>query len=137
MRIKHLAVAALLSALPLLAGDLTAEVQAKFVKILSAAAGSPGKVVCKDFAVMTQLVKVGVANDPSSKVAWANSTADVKAMKAAGKLVICGKLDDLQSGGAIAVVEEGGKPQIYLHMGNVTASGVTLSDSVLKIGKRL
>ena len=40
-------------------------------------------------------------------------------------------------GGSIAVVEEGGKPQIYLHMGNLAASGVTLSDAVLKIGKRL
>lgn len=122
--------------LSLSAGDLPPAVQAKFVKILSAAAGSPGKVVCKDADVLGELEKIGVAQDASSKVAWATG-GDIKTMKAAGKFVICSKLDDLPKGGAIAIVEEGGKPQIYLHMGNIAASGVTLADSVLKIGKRL
>ncbi|MBI1751119.1 MAG: hypothetical protein HY014_12815 [Acidobacteria bacterium] len=125
-----------LAGLSLRAGDLPPAVQAKFVKILSAAAGSPGKVVCKDADVLGELEKIGVAQDAGSKVAWATA-GDVKTMKAAGKFVICSKLDDLAKGGAIAIIEEGGKPQIYLHMGNIAASGVTLADSVLKIGKRL
>jgi len=126
-----------LAAASLAGGELPAEVQAKFIKILAASAGSPGKVACKDAAVTGELSKAGVSADPASKVAWAASEAEVKSLKAAGKLVICGKLDWLPAGGAIAIVEESGKPQIYLHMGNIAASGVTLSDTVLKIGKRL
>jgi hypothetical protein len=127
----------MLMSLGLTAGELPADVQAKFIKILAASANSPGKVSCKDSGVAGELGKVGVAVDAGSKVAWASSEGEVKSLKAAGKLVICGKLEWLPSGGAIAIVEEGGKPQIYLHMGNISGSGVTLSDTVLKIGKRL
>lgn len=135
---KGLLAAAMVCAtgLSLGAADLPPAIQAKFVKILAAAAGSPGKVICKDSDVMGELEKLGVSQDAGSKVAWAKS-GEVAGLKAAGKFVICSKLDDLPKGGSIAIVEEGGKPQIYLHMGNIAASGVTLSDSVLKIGKRL
>ena len=135
-RIKALVVAAAAFTF-LSAGDLPGDVQAKFIKILASSAGSPGKVACKDVGLSVELTKVGVAAEAGAKVAWASSEGDVKAFKAAGKLVICGKLDWLSAGGAIAIVEEGGKPQIYLHMGNISASGVTLSDAVLKIGKKL
>lgn len=121
----------------LLGGEVPAETQAKFIRILASSAGSAGKVVCKDATLVAELGKIGVAADPGAKVAWASSEGEVKALKAAGKLVICGKLEWLPAGGAIAIVEEGGKPQIYLHMGNIGASGVTLSDTVLKIGKKL
>ena len=118
-------------------GELPAETQAKFVKILASSAGSAGKVNCSNAALVAELGKVGVAHDGGSKVAWASTEGEVKSLKGAGKMVICGKLEWLPSGGAIAIVEEGGKPQIYLHMGNISASGVTLSDAVLKIGKKL
>jgi len=118
------------------AGDLPADVQAKFVKILASSAGSAGKVSCKNATLAAELSKQGVATDDGSKVAWASSEGEVKALKAAGKLVICPTLAWLSAGGSIAVVEEGGKPQIYLHMNNIAASGVTLSDAVLKIGKK-
>ena len=121
----------------LAAGELPPETQAKFIKILASSAGSAGKVVCNNGALAGELGKVGVSPDPGSKVAWASSEAEVKSLKGAGKLVICGKLEWLSAGGSIAVVEEGGKPQIYLNMGNIAASGVTLSDAVLKIGKKL
>jgi len=127
----------LLMSTSLSAGELPADVQAKFIKILAASANSAGKVACKDAAVAGELSKAGVAADAGAKVAWAASEGEVKSLKAAGKLVICGKLDWLPAGGSIAIVEEGGKPQIYLHMGNIGASGVTLSDTILKIGKRL
>ena len=127
----------LLASAGLSAGELPAEVQAKFIKILAASAGSPGKVACRDATVAGELGKAGLSVDPSSKVGWASSESEVKALKAAGKLVLCGRLDWLPAGGAIAIVEEGGKPQIYLHMGNISASGASLSDTVLKIGKRL
>ncbi|OQA37510.1 MAG: hypothetical protein BWY56_00893 [Acidobacteria bacterium ADurb.Bin340] len=119
------------------AGDLPADIQAKFIKILATNAGSAGKVACKDPGVAAALGGAGMTADPAAKVAWAGTEAEVKAYKAAGKMVICGRLEWLPAGGSIAVVEEGGKPQIYLHMGNLAASGVTLSDAVLKIGKRL
>jgi hypothetical protein len=119
------------------AGELPGEVQAKFIKILCSSAGSAGHVACKDGGLAGELGKVGVTADPGAKVAWAASEGEVKALKGAGKMVICGKLEWLPAGGAIAIVEEGGKPQIYLHMGNIAASGVTLSDAVLKIGKKI
>ncbi|HLO68804.1 MAG TPA: hypothetical protein VK188_17395 [Holophaga sp.] len=135
-RLKALFAAGLFAA-AMSAGDLPADVQAKFIKILASSAGSAGKVACKNAALAAELGKQGVTADDGSKVAWAASEGEVKAMKAAGKLVICPNLAWLPAGGAIAIVEEGGKPQIYLHMGNIGASGVTLSDAVLKIGKRL
>jgi len=138
MKVNQAAIGILmLATASLIGGELPAEIQAKFIKILAASAGSAGKVACKDAAVAAELGKAGVSADPGAKVAWAASESEVKALKASGKLVICGKLDWLPAGGAIAIVEEGGKPQIYLHMGNIAASGVTLSDTVLKIGKRL
>jgi len=119
------------------AGDLPAELQVKFISLLARNAGSPGKVACRDGALHGELGKQGLANDATSKVAWAASEAEVKTLKAAGKFVICGHLEWLPAGGSVAVVEEGGKPQIYLHMGNIAASGVALSDAVLKIGRKL
>jgi hypothetical protein len=128
---------ALVSGVSMLAGDLTPDIQAKFVKILATSAGSPGKVDCSNAGLNAELGKVGMAHDPGSRVAWASSEGEVKSLKAAGKLVLCGKLEWLAAGGSIAVVEENGKPQIYLHMGNISASKVVLSDAVLKIGKKL
>jgi len=120
-----------------MAADLSADVQVKFIALLAKSAGSPGKVACKDGNLHGELGKQGLVNDPTSKVAWATSEAEVKALKAAGKMVICGHLEWLPAGGSIAIVEEGGKPQIYLHMGNIAASSAPLSDNILKIGKRL
>lgn len=121
----------------LMGGELPADVQAKFVKLLAGYAGSAGKVACKDGVLNGELAKLGVTSDAGSKVAWAVTEAEVRSLKAAGKLVLVGKLEWLPAGGSIAVVEEGGKPQIYLHMGNISASGVALSDTVMKIGKKL
>jgi hypothetical protein len=136
IRIKALAAMALAFA-ALSAGDLAPDQQAKFIKILANSAGSTGKVACKDAALAGELAKMGVSSDAGAKVAWASTEAEVKSLKAAGKLVICGKLEWLAAGGGIAIVEEGGKPQIILSMGNIAASGITLSDAVLKIGKKL
>jgi hypothetical protein len=121
----------------LAAGDLPADTQAKFIKILASSAGSPGRVACTNMTLTMELMKQGVHRDPSAKVAWASSDSEVKSLKNAGKLVICPNKDWLSEGGSIAVVEEGGKPTVYLHMSNIAASGVTLSDTVLKIGKKI
>lgn len=121
---------------PLRAGDLPLAIQAKFVRILAATMESAGHVYCKDPDMIAALKGMGVTEDDNSKVAWASTEADVAKFKAEGKLVICGKLEWLAQGGSVAVVEENGKPQIYLHMNNIAASGVHVSDSVLRIAKR-
>ena len=121
----------------LVGGDLPVPLQAKFIRILASSAGSAGKENCGNAALVDELGKVGVSPDPGSKVAWASTEAEVKGLKAAGKLVICPKVEWLPSGGSVAIVEEAGKPQIYLHIGHITESGVTLADSVLKIGKKI
>ena len=118
------------------AGELPKDIQAKFIKILAQSAGSPGRVVCHDPDMQAALTKVGVNSDGAAKVAWASSLTEVRSMKTMGKLVICGKQEWLTQGAAIALVEEGGKPQVILHMGHIAASGVSLSEAVLKIGKR-
>ena len=125
----------LLGCLPLLAGDLPPEFQARFVKILIKSANLPAKIACTDSALVPELQKGGVEIAAEAPIAWASNGADVKKFKAMGKLVICSQIALLGQGGAIAVVEEGGKPSIYLHKGNLDASGVTLSDSIYKIAK--
>ncbi len=116
------------------AADLPGALQAKFIKII-AASGGASAVACKDAAMVGEIKQVGFGVDAGSKVAYAGSESELAAFK--GKLIIVPKLDWLPKGGAIAIVEEGGKPAIYLHMGNIAASGVPLADSILKIGKKL
>jgi hypothetical protein len=128
---------ACLACLPAFAGDLPAGIQAKFIKVLANSANTGGRIACKHPDLLPELAKIGVAVDQGSRVAWASSEAEIKALKGAGKLVICGKLEWLGAGAAIALVEEGGKPQIYFQMANLAASGVTLPDAVLKVGKRI
>lgn len=134
MNRSGLFLALLVLASPLVGGDLPTGIQAKFVKIIAGSGGATA-VACKDGAMTGEFKTVGLAVDGGSKVAYAGSEADLGAFK--GKLIIVPKLEWLPKGGAIAVVEEGGKPAIYLHMGNISASGVTLSDTILKIGKKL
>ncbi len=124
-------------ALPAVAGELPVPLQAKFVKILCGSAGGATKVASKDASLNAEIAKIGLEVDAGSKVAWATSEGEVAAYKGAGKMVIVSKIDLLPKGGSVAVVEEGGKPQIYLNMGNIAASGVTISDTILKIGKQL
>ncbi len=119
------------------AGDLPPVLQAKFISILANQANAGGKIHVKDPVLLAELGKLNFAHSEASKLAWAASEVEVKALKASGKLVICGKVEWLAAGGSVAVVEEGGKPQIYLHLGNIAASGVPLPDSIVKIGKKL
>ena len=121
----------------LLGGDLPSEVQAKFIKIIANSSGLNGTVACKDSGVTGAITATGCKIDPSAKVAYGNTEGEVKAMKSAGKLVICPKVELLSVGGAIAIIEEGGHPAIYLSVGNIAASGVPLSDAIMKLGKKL
>lgn len=125
----------LVAFVPVNAGDVPPATQAKLLIIISRSAGSGGKVDCQFDPILAK--GFGADNDASSKIAWGTTESQVKSLKASGKLVVCSSLDLLPKGGSIAIVEEDGKPQIYLHMGNINASKVPLSDTILKIGKKL
>lgn len=127
----HLAPAILLAVGALQAGEVPAEIAAKFVKIISS-----GKVACKDAGMTAALGGVGCTVDAGAKFAWAASESEVKSLKAAGKCVITSHLEWLAAGGTVAIVEEGGRPQMYIHSGNLAASGAALPDAVLKVSKR-
>ena len=114
-----------------LAGDVPAPIAAKFVKIVSS-----GKVACKDAEMAGELTKAGATVDPGAKFAWAASESEVKSLKAAGKCVLGSKLEWLGSGATLVIIEEGGKPQMIIHAGNLSASGASLPEAVLKVSKR-
>ena len=122
-------------ALGLQAQDLPAETEAKFLKILLSSTGQFG-FSCSDPAFKAMLEASGLAVAPGFKMAWAASEAEVKALKASGKLVIVPKLAWLKEGGSIAIIEEAGKPQIYINPANIKASGMTLSDTIVKMAKK-
>ena len=129
---KHtLLVASVISTMTMtLSAELPASIQAKFVRIIAGTS-----IACKHQALVSDLSAIGVAVDPASKFGFATTESEVNTMK--GKLIIVTSLPLLAKGGSIAIVEEGGKPQIYLHMGNLNASGVVPPDAILKIGKKL
>lgn len=113
------------------AGDVPAAISAKLVKIVCS-----GKVACKDAEMAAALTGAGVTIDPTAKFAWAASEGEVKSLKAAGKCVLGNKLDWLTSGATLVIIEDSGKPQMIIHAGNLTASGATLPEVVLKVSKR-
>lgn len=135
-RIIASAVAFLLT-LGLGAADLTPEVQAKFVKTLVSSAGQFGFACNNDPALKKSLEAAGVSVSPGFKLAWAATEEEVKKLKADGRLVVVPKLQWLKLGGGVAIVEEDGKPQFYIHMANLKASGLTLPDTIIKIAKKM
>jgi hypothetical protein len=127
--------AACLLALGLHAQELAPETQAKFLKILLSSTGQFG-FACSDAGFKAKLEAAGIAVSPGFKMAWAATEAEVKPLKASGKMVIVPEVALLKAGGSLAIVEEGGKPQIYLNPANVKASGMALSDTIVKMAKR-
>jgi hypothetical protein len=124
-----------LMVLGLQAQELAPETAAKFLKVLLSSSGQFG-FACNDAALKAKLEADGLSVAPGFKMAWAASEAEVKSLKAAGKVVVVPKLAWLKLGGSIALVEEDGKPQLYIHPGNLKASGMTLSDAVVKMAKK-
>jgi hypothetical protein len=127
---------AVLVAFGLNAQSAPLETQAKFLKVLLSSSGQFG-FACNDEALKKKLEELGVSVGPGFKYAWGSSEQEVRALKAQGRFIICPNVAWLQSGGCIAIVEEGGKPQLYLHTANTKASGVTVSDAIIKIAKKI
>lgn len=120
---------------PAVAGDLPVSMQGKLLSIISRTCGGNGKVDCQHDPALAK--GFGENNDPSSKFAWGTNEAQIKALRAQNKLVICPKVELLSKGAAIAIVEEDGKPAIYVHLENLKSSGVVLNDAFMKMSKKL
>jgi len=116
------------------AGDLPPEIAAKLIKIIATATG--GKVSCRDAAMKTALEGAGITVDADSKIVWATNPVEIKMLRSQNRLVITGNKSYLTSGAGIAIVEDGGKPKIFIHQPNIAASGVTLSDAIYKVGEK-
>jgi hypothetical protein len=111
------------------------EDQAKFVKAILASTGQFG-FACADPGLKAKLEALGVSVGPGFKLAWGASEAEVRALKAQGRFVICPEQAWLQSGACLALVEEGGRPQLYVDPANVKASGMALPEAIARIVKK-
>lgn len=132
----------ILPALILMAGTVLAaqgtplEVQAKFVKVLLTASGQFG-FACNDPALKSKLEALGISVGPGFKFAWAMSDAEVVALKVQDRFIVCPNVDWFKHGACLAVVQEEGRPQLYLSVANVKASGVTVPEAIVKIAKKM
>lgn len=114
------------------AGELPPEVAAKLMKIIASSAG--GKVSCRDAGMKAALEAAGVPVDGDAKIVWSTNPVEIKMLR--GRLVVVGRKEFLGAGAGIALVEDGGRPKIYLNQAAITASGVTLSDAIYKVGEK-
>lgn len=134
MKLKTAAVALIFGAFTtwLPAGELAPEVAAKLIKIIASATG--GKISCRDSGMKAALEAAGITVDGDSKLVWATNPVEIKMLR--GRLVIVGRKEFLSAGAGIALVEDGGKPKIYLNQAAITASGVTMPDAIYKVGEK-
>ena len=126
---------ALVFSLGLQAQSAPLETEAKFVKVLLSSTGQFG-FACNEPALKAKLESMGVSVGPGFKLAWGSSEPEVRALKAQGRFIVCPSAEWLKSGACLALVDEGGKPQLYMSPANVKASGVTLSDAIARIAKK-
>ena len=122
----------LVVSLGLLAQDLPLNVQVKFLRIMMSSAGQYG-VACLDATTKARLESVGLNVGPQFKLGVATSEEEVKTLKKAGKLVIVNNPAWLTAGAGVAITSVDGKPQITLNAANIKASGVTVSDTLIKM----
>ncbi len=121
--------------LNLSAAELPVEMAAKLVKVV--VNGTGGKITCRDGAMKAALESNGVVVDSNASIIWSSSPAEIKMLKARGRLIITSRPEQLGMGASIAIAEDGGRPKIYLHPANLAASGIALPDAVLKIGEKI
>jgi hypothetical protein len=133
MRLAPLALL-LLASLPAWS-DVAPDLQAKFLKVIATHASSKGRVAVTHEGIKAELEKLGVSVDASANVAFAGQESELKAFVAAKKIVVCGRIEWLPQGASIAILEENGKPAIYMHTGNLEATGVKVSPAILRIGR--
>lgn len=136
LSLSSLLLPALLLVGPNANGEVAPDLMAKFIKVIATHSGSAGRIDIKDPILVKALGELGVAADPSAKVAYSANISEVKALRASGKLVICNRLDLLSAGGSIAIVDEDDKATVYLHTAHISESGAKVSPAILRIGKQ-
>lgn len=127
--------AAALATFAVRAGELTPEVEAKFLKAIIASSGT-NKISCSDGALKAALEAQGITVDSSSPIAWVTNPNEARAMKQFGRLVITNKRE-LAASAAVILLEDGGRPKIMLNTANLKSAKVQLSDAVLKIAEKI
>ena len=127
---------ALFCAFGLDAQGVSLDTEAKFLKVLLSTTGQFG-FACNDQGLTKKLEEMGVSVGPGFKLAWGSSEMEVRALRAQDRFVVCPSLDWLKSGACMAIVEEEGRPQLYLHTGNAKVIGMPLPDAILKIAKKI
>lgn len=108
-----------------------------FLRVISSSAGCPGRIACRDIDEAMQMKKDGLSPDAKAPVAWAANPAQIKAYLAEGKLVVSGDPAAFKEGVSIVIAKEHGKPVVLIDTRNATASGVTLSDALMKIARHI
>jgi hypothetical protein len=113
----------------LLAADdgLPRPLMARFVVALARLANTGKHVACHEAVMSRELKNLGMTLDDAAPLAFASSEAEVRSLAAARKVVVTPSLDLLVKGGAIAIVQEDGKPSIYLHLRHLDETGVKFS----------
>ncbi|BDU72997.1 hypothetical protein [Mesoterricola silvestris] len=106
-----------------------------FLKVVSASAGAPGRIACRDLDLAMRMKQLGLSPDAKAPVAWAATADQLRDYLAEGKLVVAGDAALLEAGAGVAIVLEKGKPTILVNTRNVQASGIVLSDAFLKIAR--
>jgi hypothetical protein len=134
LRTLLLAVAAV-ATLAVRAGELTPEVEAKFLKVIVTSSGA-SKISCSDPARKAALEAQGLTVDASAPIVWVTAANEAKALKAMGKLVIS-NTRNLAASASVLIEEDGGRPKIFLNTANLHASKVQLGDVVLKITEKI
>ena len=134
MRLTTL-IATLLCAVPLSAGDLAVESQAKFLKLFASSTGV-GKVACSDGPLKAALQAQGVTIDDSSPIIYCSNPMQAKMAKASNKLVVTGSRAFMNMV-CIVLEEADGRPKIILNTSNLHTSKVQLSDAVLKMAEKM
>jgi len=103
--------------------------------LASSLEGGTPSVSCKVYELRKECALLGVPASDSGSIVWVTSPAEAKAALGQGRLAVCGSLDLLAAGAALAIVSEGGRPSIYISPANLAKSQAKLSDSVMKIAK--
>jgi len=135
---KVLLIPALVTIVPLQAAESpSAEELAALLRVLTTQAGFAGRIACRDLDMTVQLKKVGLSTDFRSSIAWATTPDQARAYKAEGKFVVCADPALFKDGAAMAIVREKGQMGLVLHGANAQGTGVTLSDTILKVAKRV
>lgn len=114
------------------AQDLPLNTQVKLLRIMMSSSGQYG-IACPDAATKAKLESVGINIGPNYRLGLATSEEEVKSLKKAGKLVIVTNSAWLNAGAGIAVTNQDGKLLITLNTANIKASGVTVSDTLIKM----